>query len=180
MSKLILVLSLIPVIVGVGMALQDGMTASPQAPETVDAASNLLLLDNGAIVEARDGSVAKRLVDWLQDPDRSARVFHLGGVQFEGRARIPTDAARRRVPTLTKLLIAYPDVRATFVGSTNPTQNRVDDQAVAFARANWDVEALQKAGINPRRLSARAATEGEQRLGQRFSPQRVDLELSTQ
>lgn len=180
MSKLILVLSLIPVVVGVGMELQDGMTQSPQAPEMVRASRNLLLLDNGAFVEARDGSVAKRLVDWLQVPDRSARVFHLGGVRFEGRARIPTDAARHRVPTLAKLLIAYPDVRATFIGFTNPTRNRVDDQAVAFARANWVVDALQKAGINPRRLSARAATEGEQQLGQRFSPQRVDLELSTQ
>ena len=57
MSKLILVLSLIPVVVGVGMELQDGMTQSPQAPEMVRASRNLLLLDNGAFVEARDGSV---------------------------------------------------------------------------------------------------------------------------
>jgi outer membrane protein OmpA-like peptidoglycan-associated protein len=177
-SRVSLVLALAPVVLaaGFGMHAYSGPTEQRRGERPIP--RDIVVLGNGTIVEARDGSVAQELVDWLEKPRQSPRVFHLGGVQFEGRSSIPTIAARHRLPALVKMLSAYPEVKARFTGFTHPTGNPVDDQAIEIARANWAIDALVRAGIDPERLSARASIHANEPPAPGALPERVDLELS--
>lgn len=178
MSKFSLVLALAPVVVVTGLEIQACLIPTSERPTATPIAKGIVLLDNGLFVEAPDDSVAKRLLDWLEKPEKSRQVFYLGGVQFEGRSIVPTTATRLRVPTLVKMLTAYPYVNAKFMGFTSPTQDPLLDQAVEIARANWVVAELVKSGINPARLSAQASIQRTGHPNPYVLPERVDLELS--
>jgi len=178
LARVSLVLALAPVVIAAGFGMHAYLSPTEQQRGARPIPRAIVVLGNGTIVEARDGSVAQELVDWLEQPRQSPRMFHLGGVQFEGRSSVPTIAARHRLPALVKMLSAYPEVKARFTGFTRSTGNPADDQAVEIARANWAVDALVSAGIDPERLSARASTRANENAAPGDLPERVDLELS--
>lgn len=180
MSRLLLTLLLVLAFTAGVLGLKACSELRETRLEDTPIPRDIVVLANGLAVEAPNGSVAQSLVDWLEQPQKAHGVFHLGGVQFEGRSTVPTRATQHRMPALIKMLRAYPSVQARFIGFSSPSGNRFDDRAVALARARWAVDALLQAGIEPDRLSARAAVERERHAAAASLPDRVDLELSKQ
>ena len=180
MSRAILTLTIALIFVTAAFTLKACSRLGDRESAVAPISEDIVVLANGMVVTAPDRSVAQQLIAWLERPEESHQVFHLGGVQFEGRSTVPTTATQHRVPTLVRMLTAYPDVKARFIGYTGPTRHPRDDRAVEIARANWAVAALADAGIDRERLTARAATGAERRSDPSASPERVDLELSQQ
>jgi outer membrane protein OmpA-like peptidoglycan-associated protein len=177
-ARVILAFTIALVFVTVGLGIRAYAHLSEERRNAAPIPRDIVVLANGTVVMAPDGSVAQRLVNWLEQPTQPRQVFPLGGVEFEGRSTVPTTATQRRVPTLVKMLSAYPDVKARFIGFTAATAHPADDRRVAIARANWAIAALVKAGIDPDRLAARAATDADVKAGRGSSLDRLDLELS--
>lgn len=178
MSRAILTLVFALIFVTAPFAMKACSRLSERQADDTHISKDIVVLANGMVVTAPDGSVAQRLITWLERPEEPQQVFRLGGVQFEGRSTVPTIATQHRVPALVKMLSAYPDVKARFTGYTGPTKHPRDDWAVEIARAKWAVAMLANAGIDRKRLTARAATDADRRSDPSSLPERVDLELS--
>src|ERR1700712_2725406 len=63
-------------------------------------AEKIAVLGDGSVLFAPDGTVARELTDWLEQPDGDARWFELGGTQFLARSIEPTPFTERRLPHL--------------------------------------------------------------------------------
>lgn len=123
-------------------------------PTTSARWEKIAILDDGSVMFAPDGTVARTLADWLKRPDGKSRWFELGGTQFEGRSIEPTPFTKTRLPRLAQMLKAYPDVKARLVGHSASTDDPAADLKLSQDRAHWVVRWLEQSGVAPVRLSA--------------------------
>jgi hypothetical protein len=158
MSRLILLLGGVALIVAIILGLkacQDGTLAlhPPKIPAPVDL-SSIVILHDGSVLTAPQGTIGRDLVDWLASPTRTSRYFELGGQEFVGRSAEPTIDSKVRIERLVDMLESSPDVTVKVLGFTAATGNRAADLRLSRARADWVVEALHDDGIARSRLSA--------------------------
>jgi len=100
-------------------------------------AEKIAVLQDGSVLFAPDGTVARELTEWPDQPDGDARWFELGGTQFLGLSITPTPFIEKRLPRLAQMMKAYSKVAATLVGHVAAMANADDDRRVSQARADW-------------------------------------------
>lgn len=145
-------------------------------------AKKIAVLADGSVMFAPDGTVARELTDWLEQPDGDSRWFELGGTQFEGRSVEPTAFTMKRLPRLAQMLKAYPRVKARLVGHAGATADARGDLQLSLARAEWAAGWLVRNGVAAGRVSADGIGSNHP-LFAMASPQagrndRVSMELS--
>ncbi len=121
-------------------------------PAAANFASEVAILGDGTPMFAPNGTVARTLADWLQDPRSTERYFEVGGAQFRPGAIEPLPEAIARLTRLAAMLQAYPDAEARIVGYAAPSGNGHADAALAHNRGQHVIDMLVADGVRRSRL----------------------------
>lgn len=112
------------------------------------------IFQDGSVMFAPDGSVARALTDWMEQETGQTESFELGGTQFVGRSVEPSNPSLTRLPRLSRMLKAYPHVMARIIGHTSKSGNELADLRLSEDRAKWVINWLISDGVASNRLSA--------------------------
>ena len=130
----------------------------------IDQGRKFAIFQDGSVMFAPDGTVARALTDWLEQENGQTKSFELGGTQFIGRSVEPSNPALARLPRLSRMLKAYPRVMARIIGHTSKSDNDEDDLRLSEGRANWVVKWLISNGVASSRLSAEGVGSAKPRF----------------
>lgn len=123
--------------------------ASHQDSIPLEQARKIAVLEDGSVVFAPDGTVARQLTDWLEQPDGDSQWFELGGAQFASGSVEPTAFTVRRLPHLAQMLKACPRLKARLVDHAGATADARADLQLSVVRAEWTSAWLVRSGISP-------------------------------
>ncbi len=177
-----LALAALAVIIFIALLVQIGIwrvrSIRAERDTTPPSAEKIAILPDGVVMFAPDGTIARKLADWLESESRDARYFEVGGEQFVGKNVDPTPIAKTRLKYLVCMLEAYPNVKATIIGFTDQSGPKAANRLLSQERAQRIVDLLIHAGISSDRLAAEGRGEEQPLLtGRPQDNERVGLLL---
>lgn len=153
MTRLLFLGFFVGLVLACSLAMKACQATQPFESSTGGTAG-IVGLPDGSTLTAAKGSVGRGLIDWLESDRAGSASFELGTREFAPRSLRPTVDADSRIPRLTMILKAYPDIDVQVVGHTSASGDLNADLQLSRRRAELVVKELRDGGISGSRLDS--------------------------